>query len=70
MTESDRPTLSIVIPVFNEEENIPILADEIRRALEPIETVTLTDRGRRLREFTILWGREFRGFPARPFAGY
>ena len=35
MTESDRPTLSIVIPVFNEEENIPILADEIRRALEP-----------------------------------
>jgi len=35
VTESDRPTLSIVIPVFNEEENIPILADEIRRALEP-----------------------------------
>lgn len=35
MTESDRPTLSIVIPVFNEEENIPLLADEIRRALEP-----------------------------------
>ena len=35
MTESDRPTLSIVIPVYNEEENIPILADEIRRALEP-----------------------------------
>lgn len=35
MTEPDRPTLSIVIPVFNEEENIPILADEIRRALDP-----------------------------------
>jgi glycosyltransferase involved in cell wall biosynthesis len=35
VTESDRPILSIVIPVFNEEENIPILADEIRRALEP-----------------------------------
>jgi glycosyltransferase involved in cell wall biosynthesis len=35
VTESDRPTLSIVIPVFNEEENIPLLADEIRRALEP-----------------------------------
>ena len=33
--ESDRLTLSIVIPVFNEEENIPILAEEIRRALEP-----------------------------------
>jgi glycosyltransferase involved in cell wall biosynthesis len=35
VTEPDRPTLSIVIPVFNEEENIPILADEIRRALDP-----------------------------------
>ena len=35
MTRPDRPTLSIVIPVFNEEENIPILADEIRRALDP-----------------------------------
>jgi glycosyltransferase involved in cell wall biosynthesis len=35
VTESDRPALSVVIPVFNEEENIPILADEIRRALEP-----------------------------------
>ena len=35
MTEPDRPTLSIVIPVFNEEENIPLLADEIRRALDP-----------------------------------
>jgi glycosyltransferase involved in cell wall biosynthesis len=35
VTEPDRPTLSIVIPVLNEEENIPILADEIRRALDP-----------------------------------
>jgi glycosyltransferase involved in cell wall biosynthesis len=35
VTEPDRPTLSIVIPVFNEEENIPLLADEIRRALDP-----------------------------------
>jgi 4-amino-4-deoxy-L-arabinose transferase-like glycosyltransferase len=43
---------------------------EAFRTLEPLETVTVTDRGRRLREFTILWGREFRGFPARPFAGY
>jgi glycosyltransferase involved in cell wall biosynthesis len=35
VTEPDRPTLSIVIPVFNEEENIPLLADEIRCALDP-----------------------------------
>ena len=27
--------LSIVIPVFNEEENVPLLAEEIRRALDP-----------------------------------
>jgi glycosyltransferase involved in cell wall biosynthesis len=29
-----RPTLSIVIPLFNEEENVPLLAEEIRRALD------------------------------------
>lgn len=32
---SERPVLSIVIPIFNEEENVPILAAEIRQALEP-----------------------------------
>lgn len=35
MTVSDHPALSIVIPVFNEEENVPLLAEEIRQALEP-----------------------------------
>ena len=35
MTKPDRPTLSIVIPIFNEEENVPILADEVRQALDP-----------------------------------
>ena len=30
-----RPTLSIVIPIFNEEENVPLLAEEIRQALDP-----------------------------------
>lgn len=30
-----RPALSIVLPVYNEVENIPILADEIRHALDP-----------------------------------
>ena len=35
MTAPERPVLSIVIPIFNEEENVPILAAEIRQALEP-----------------------------------
>jgi len=30
-----QPTVSIVIPVFNEEENVPPLAEEIRQALDP-----------------------------------
>ncbi|MFA5027888.1 MAG: glycosyltransferase family 2 protein, partial [Candidatus Methylomirabilota bacterium] len=30
-----RPALSIVLPVYNEVENLPILAEEIRRALDP-----------------------------------
>jgi len=37
VTAEAGPTLSIVIPVFNEEENIPLLAEEIRRALDPQE---------------------------------
>lgn len=35
MTADSRPTLSIVIPIFNEEENVPLLAEEIRQALDP-----------------------------------
>jgi len=35
VTKPERPTLSIVIPIFNEEENVPILADEVRQALDP-----------------------------------
>lgn len=31
---TDRPDLSVVFPVYNEEENIPILLEEISRALE------------------------------------
>jgi glycosyltransferase involved in cell wall biosynthesis len=30
-----RPSLSIVIPVYNEEESVPLLAEEIRAALDP-----------------------------------
>jgi glycosyltransferase involved in cell wall biosynthesis len=32
---STRPRLSIVIPLFNEEDNVLILAEEIRQALDP-----------------------------------
>jgi glycosyltransferase involved in cell wall biosynthesis len=35
MAGNARPTLSIVIPLFNEEENVPLLAQEIRQALDP-----------------------------------
>jgi glycosyltransferase involved in cell wall biosynthesis len=35
VTSAERPTLSIVIPIFNEEQNVPILAEEIRHALDP-----------------------------------
>jgi len=32
---SEPPEVSLVIPVYNEAENLPVLADEIRAALEP-----------------------------------
>ena len=35
MANSERLALSIVIPIFNEEDNVPILAEEIRQALDP-----------------------------------
>ena len=35
VTTDVRPAVSIVIPVFNEEENVLLLAEEIRRALDP-----------------------------------
>src|SRR5258708_9210788 len=31
---SQQPDLSVVFPVFNEEENLPILLDEIAKALD------------------------------------
>jgi 4-amino-4-deoxy-L-arabinose transferase-like glycosyltransferase len=43
---------------------------EAFRDLERLETVTRTHRGRLLQEFTLYRGREFRGFPPRPFVGY
>ena len=38
MRASGEPEISIVIPVFNEEENLPVLAEEIRAAMTPVET--------------------------------
>lgn len=35
MTLEREPRLSLVIPLYNEAENLPVLADEIRRALAP-----------------------------------
>ncbi len=39
---------------------------EVRR----VRVVPIRHRGEHLRDFSIYWGREFRGFPSRPFAGY
>jgi dolichol-phosphate mannosyltransferase len=36
MHEGPRPEISLVIPVYNEEENLPVLAAEIRAAMEPL----------------------------------
>jgi glycosyltransferase involved in cell wall biosynthesis len=33
---SQEPELSVVVPVYNEEENLPVLAAEIRAALDPL----------------------------------
>lgn len=54
---SPRPDLSVVFPVFNEEENIPILLDEIRRALEGkpwTYEIVAVDDGSRDRSLEVL----------------
>jgi glycosyltransferase involved in cell wall biosynthesis len=33
---ASRPEISLVIPVYNEEENLPVLAAEIKTAMEPL----------------------------------
>ena len=30
------PSLSVVIPVYNEEQNVPLLHQEVRAALDPL----------------------------------
>ena len=54
---SDRPDLSVVFPVYNEEENIPILLDEIARALEGKRwsyEIVAVDDGSRDRSLAVL----------------
>ena len=54
---SQRPDLSVVFPVFNEEENLPILLDEIAKALDgrgwSYEIVAVDD-GSRDRSLAVL----------------
>jgi dolichol-phosphate mannosyltransferase len=38
MQTSAEPEISVVIPVYNEEENLPVLAAEIRAAMASVET--------------------------------
>ena len=37
MTQTDSPAVSVIVPVFNEEENVPILQAELRAALRAID---------------------------------
>jgi len=40
------------------------------RTVERVRVVPITHRGRHLRDFSIFRGRDFQGFPPRPFAGF
>jgi len=37
MTQTDSPAVSVIVPLYNEEENIPILQSELRAALKGID---------------------------------
>ncbi|HEY7163913.1 MAG TPA: glycosyltransferase family 2 protein [Candidatus Binatia bacterium] len=57
MPEHQAPELSIVIPVYNEEENVEPLLDEIKAALEPTGKdyeIVVVDDGSQDRTFSIL----------------
>ncbi|MBI2002424.1 MAG: hypothetical protein HYS69_14790, partial [candidate division NC10 bacterium] len=46
---------------------------ELRSAFQQVEqvrVVSIVHRGQPLRDFSIYWGRDFQGFPPRPFTGY
>jgi dolichol-phosphate mannosyltransferase len=54
---TDRPDLSVVFPVYNEEESIPILLDEIARALDGKRwsyEIVAVDDGSRDRSLAVL----------------
>ncbi len=40
------------------------------RQVERVRIVPIVHRGQHLRDFSIYWGRDFQGFPPRPFSGY
>jgi undecaprenyl-diphosphatase len=45
----------------------------LRQAFDQVErlrVVSIEHRGVHLRDFSIFWGRQFRGFPPRPFEGF
>ncbi|MDZ4742498.1 MAG: glycosyltransferase family 2 protein [Verrucomicrobiota bacterium] len=48
MTESNHPEISIIVPIFNEEENLPELTAQIVKGIEPLQTsyeILLVDDG-------------------------
>lgn len=53
------PTFSVVVPVYNEEENLPTLVREIRAAMDPLGKpyeVVLVDDGSRDRSLEVMRG--------------
>ncbi|MGC8763696.1 MAG: glycosyltransferase family 2 protein [Acidobacteriota bacterium] len=54
-----RPWVSVVVPVYNEEENLPVLLREIRETLDPLGRpyeVVFVDDGSRDRSLEVLKG--------------
>src|ERR1700747_2449163 len=46
MTQTSSPAVSVIIPLYNEQENVPILQAELRAALKAIDhEVILVDDG-------------------------
>ena len=53
------PYLSLVIPVYNEEENLPILFDAVAKAMKPLKKpweVIFVDDGSRDKSLEVLRG--------------
>ena len=54
---ASRPDLSVVFPVYDEEENVPILLEEIARALEGrgwVYEIVAVDDGSKDRSLEVL----------------